>query len=79
MVKPVSAYLDIAAEIKRRHPDYLLACYHVSGEYAMICSAAEQGLIDKKRVVLEFMESFSRAGIDLIITYFVPELLEWLE
>jgi porphobilinogen synthase len=44
----------------------------------MICLAAQAGVIDKKRVVLEFMESFTRAGIDMIITYFTPELLEWL-
>lgn len=46
MVKPISAYLDIAAEIKRRHPDILLACYHVSGEYAMLLSGVEKGLFD---------------------------------
>jgi len=38
----------------------------------MICKSAEFGLIDKKRVVLEYMESFKRAGVDIIITYFTP-------
>jgi porphobilinogen synthase len=46
MVKPISAYLDIAAEIKRRHPDVLLACYHVSGEYSMLLAGVEKGLFD---------------------------------
>ncbi|CAD8165915.1 unnamed protein product [Paramecium octaurelia] len=79
MVKPITAYLDIAAEIKRRHPDTLLACYHVSGEYSMIHAGAEKKLFDLKRVVLEYMEGFVRTGIDIIITYFTPELLDWLE
>ncbi len=78
MVKPISAYLDIAAELKNRF-NVPLACYHVSGEYAMICFAAEHGAVDKKGVVLEYMRSFRRAGIDMIITYFVPELLDWLK
>ena len=55
-----------------------MACYHVSGEYAQICFAAEKGACDKKKVVLEYMRCFQRAGIDIIITYFVPELLVWL-
>ena len=78
MVKPISAYLDVAYEIKQRFPYAITACYQVSGEYAMICNAADAGLVDKKRVVLEYMTSFTRAGIDVIITYFTPELLEWL-
>lgn len=79
MVKPITAYLDIAAEIKRRHPDIMLACYHVSGEYSMIHAGVEKGLFDLKRLVLEYMEGFIRSGIDIIITYFTPELLDWLE
>lgn len=44
----------------------------------MLCLAADNGLFDKKRIVLEYMESFRRAGCDIIITYFVPELLDWI-
>lgn len=78
MVKPISTYLDIANEIKRRF-NPTLAAYHVSGEYAMICFAAQNGACDKKKVVLEAMRCFKRAGVDIIITYFVPELLDWLK
>lgn len=45
----------------------------------MIHAGAEKGLFDLKRLVLEYMEGFVRAGIDIIITYFTPELLDWLE
>jgi len=78
MVKPISAYLDIVSEIKRKF-DCIVSCYQVSGEYSMIYFAAKAGAIDKKRVVLEYVTSFRRAGVDAIITYFVPELLEWLQ
>lgn len=78
MVKPISAYLDVVRDIKNQHPDVTLACYHVSGEYSMICLAAHHNLIDKKRVVLEYFESFVRAGCDIIISYFTPEVLDWL-
>lgn len=78
MVKPISAYLDIVSEIKRKF-DCVVSCYQVSGEYAMIYFADKAGAVDKKRVVLEYITSFRRAGVDAIITYFVPELLVWLK
>ena len=78
MVKPITAYLDIVCEIKKKF-DCVVSCYQTSGEYAMIYFAAQAGAIDKKRVVLEYMTSFKRAGVDIIITYFVPELLKWLK
>ncbi|EAR84688.1 delta-aminolevulinic acid dehydratase (macronuclear) [Tetrahymena thermophila SB210] len=78
MVKPITTYLDIVKEIKQRF-NPIMACYHVSGEYAMVCFAAQNGACDKKKVVLETMRSFRRAGIDIIITYFTPELLDWVK
>ncbi|EGR29745.1 hypothetical protein IMG5_149280 [Ichthyophthirius multifiliis] len=78
MVKPISSYLDVARAIKDKF-NPIMACYHVSGEYSMICFAAERGACDKKKVVLENMRCFQRAGINIIITYFVPELLEWIK
>lgn len=78
MVKPISAYMDIVSEIKRKF-ECIVSCYQVSGEYSMIYFADKAGAIDKKRVVLEYVTSFRRAGVDVIITYFVPELLEWLK
>jgi porphobilinogen synthase len=77
MVKPGLPYLDILAQL-RRDSDLPLAAYHVSGEYAMIKAASERGWIDERAVVLESMLAFRRAGADLIITYFAPDVARWL-
>ncbi|HEY9033968.1 MAG TPA: porphobilinogen synthase [Pseudomonadales bacterium] len=77
MVKPGLAYLDVLADI-RRHTLRPLAVYHVSGEYAMIKAAASAGVIDEKAVVLETMLAFKRAGADLIISYYAPQIADWL-
>jgi len=69
MVKPALAYLDIICQIKQ-HTNLPVAAYNVSGEYAMIKAAAEQGWIDEKKVILETLTSMKRAGADLILTYF---------
>ncbi len=73
MVKPALAYLDIICQIKQR-THLPVAAYNVSGEYAMIKAAAEQGWIDEKKVVLETLTSMKRAGADLILTYFAKEV-----
>lgn len=52
MVKPITTYLDIVSEIKRKH-NCVVAAYNVSGEYAMVVHAAKAGAVDKKSVVLE--------------------------
>ncbi|MEB3180794.1 MAG: porphobilinogen synthase [Nostocaceae cyanobacterium] len=73
MVKPALAYLDIILQVK----DYThlpVAAYNVSGEYAMIKAAAENGWIDEKKVILETLTSIKRAGADLILTYFAKEV-----
>lgn len=75
MVKPALAYLDIMADI-RRNSLLPLAAYQVSGEYAMIRMAAQQGVIDEAAVIRETLGSMRRAGADLIMTYFAPQLLE---
>ena len=75
MVKPALAYLDIMADI-RRNSLLPLVAYQVSGEYAMIKFAAQQGVIDEYAVVRETLGSMRRAGADLIMTYFAPQLLE---
>ena len=77
MVKPGIAYLDVLADI-RRHSTRPLAVYQVSGEYAMIKTAAAAGLADEKALVLENMLAFKRAGADLIITYFAEDIIRWL-
>lgn len=77
MVKPALAYLDVARRIKDRF-QVPLAAYNVSGEYAMVKAAAERGWIDEKRVVLETLTGFKRAGIDFIFTYHALDAARWL-
>ena len=68
MVKPALAYLDIARRVKETF-GVPVAAYNVSGEYAMVKAAALRGWIDERRIVLETLTGFKRAGIDMIITY----------
>ena len=77
MVKPALAYMDIIREVKNA-THLPLAVYNVSGEYAMVKAAAEKGWIDEKRVVLETMLGFKRAGADLILTYHALDVARWL-
>jgi len=77
MVKPALAYMDIIREVKDA-TQLPLAVYNVSGEYAMVKAAAANGWIDEKRVVLETMLGFKRAGADLILTYHARDVARWL-
>ncbi|MFQ5356051.1 MAG: porphobilinogen synthase [Mariprofundaceae bacterium] len=77
MVKPALAYMDIIRDVKAA-TCLPLAAYNVSGEYAMIKAAAQQGWIDEKRLVLETMTSLKRAGADLIISYHAMDVAQWL-
>lgn len=72
MVKPALAYLDVIHQAKKEY-NMPTAAYNVSGEYAMIKLAAEKGLIDGKRMMLETLTSIKRAGADIIISYFAEE------
>lgn len=77
MVKPALAYQDVtrrAFETFNRP----LCVYNVSGEYAMVKAAAEKGWIDEKRIVMETMLSFKRAGAKMIITYHALDVAKWL-
>jgi porphobilinogen synthase len=76
MVKPATFYLDVLSDI--RSLGLPVAAYHVSGEYAMIKAAAQNGWIDEEKVVMEAMTSIKRAGADLIITYYARDILRWL-
>lgn len=78
MVKPALGYQDIIYRIKKELK-FPLACYSVSGEYAMIKTAALKGYLDEKKVVLEALTGFKRAGADLIITYYAQEVAKWLK
>ncbi|PHQ67511.1 MAG: porphobilinogen synthase [Robiginitomaculum sp.] len=72
MVKPALSYLDIISDLKAEF-DQPIACYNVSGEYAMIKAAEKQGWIDGPRVMMESLLSMKRAGADIIITYFAKD------
>jgi len=78
MVKPALAYLDIICRIKQR-TNLPVAAYNVSGEYAMIKAAAQQGWIDEGKVILETLTSIKRAGADLILTYFAKDVAARLQ
>ena len=73
MVKPALSYLDIIRDLKNNF-DRPIACYNVSGEYAMIKSAAEKGWVDGDKIMMESLLSMKRAGADIIITYFAKEV-----
>ncbi len=72
MVKPAGAYLDIVKMVREEF-DLPVAAYHVSGEYAMIKAAAQNGWIDEQRVMMETLTSIKRAGADIILTYYARE------
>ena len=73
LVKPAMSYLDVVAGV-RAHSNLPLAAYSVSGEYSLIKLAAKQGLIDEYNIMCETAVSVFRAGADMLITYFAPEL-----
>jgi len=77
MVKPALSYLDIIRDLKNNF-DRPIACYNVSGEYAMIKAADEKGWIDGEKVMMESLLSMKRAGADIIITYFAKEVAKIL-
>ena len=72
MVKPGMPYLDIVRRVKEAFlvPTYV---YQVSGEYAMLCAAAQNGWLDRPRVIMESLLAFKRAGADGVLTYFARE------
>jgi porphobilinogen synthase len=77
MIKPGLPYLDIVRRVKDRFgaPTYV---YQVSGEYAMLMAAAQNGWLDERAVILESLTSIKRAGADGILTYFARRAAEWL-
>ena len=77
MVKPALAYLDIICRAKQEF-DLPIAAYNVSGEYSMIKAAAQLGWLDEEKAMIESLTSIKRAGADIIITYFAPEMAKLL-
>jgi porphobilinogen synthase len=77
MVKPALAYLDIIYRARQEF-DLPLAAYNVSGEYSMIKAAAQMGWLDEEKAMVESLTSIKRAGADIIITYFAPQMAKLL-
>jgi porphobilinogen synthase len=78
MVKPALPYLDIIRAVRERF-DVPVGAYNVSGEYAMVKAAAQNGWIEEKRVVLEILTGIQRAGADIILTYHAKDAARWLK
>lgn len=79
IIKPSTFYLDIVKEASVICRDFPLCVYQVSGEFAMLHAAAEKGVVDLKAIAFESHHGYLRAGARLIISYFTPEFLEWLD
>ncbi len=78
MIKPGMPYLDIVRRVKDEFgaPTYV---YQVSGEYAMLMAAAQNGWLDEKAVIMESLLGFKRAGADGVLTYFAKRVAQWLK
>ena len=79
MVKPAGSYLDMVSSAKEIGQGVPVAAYQVSGEYAMIHAAAAVGVFDLKAAAFETSEAILRAGAILIVSYFTPAFLGWLD
>jgi porphobilinogen synthase len=77
MVKPAGAYLDVIRTVRERY-ELPLAAYQVSGEFAMIKAAAQNGWLDERRAALESLLAIRRAGADMIITYYAKDAARWI-
>ncbi|MGE7666169.1 porphobilinogen synthase [Ureibacillus composti] len=78
IIKPALAYLDIIRDVRNNY-NLPIVAYNVSGEYAMVKAAAQNGWIDEKSVVLESLLGMKRAGADMILTYHAKDVARWLE
>lgn len=77
IVKPSLSYLDIMRDVKN-NTNLPVVAYNVSGEYAMVKAAAQNGWIDEEKIVIEMLTSMKRAGATLIITYFAKDVSKYL-
>jgi porphobilinogen synthase len=78
LVKPALPYLDVIRAVRERF-DVPVGAYNVSGEYAMVKAAAQNGWLDEKRVVVELLTGIQRAGADIILTYHAKDAAKWLK
>jgi len=78
MIKPAGPYLDVIRAV-REAVEVPVVAYQVSGEYSLIKAAGERGWIDERAAAFETLTGIRRAGADLIITYFAPDMCQWLK
>ncbi|MFP3854130.1 MAG: porphobilinogen synthase [Anaerolineales bacterium] len=78
MVKPALPYLDVLGKLSERFPEIPLAAYQVSGEYAMLKAAGQNGWLDERAAALESLIAIKRAGASFILTYYAKEAAHWL-
>jgi len=78
MVKPALSYLDVIRAVAESSP-VPVAAYNISGEYAMVETAAANGWVDRAATILEVLTSIRRAGSDMILTYWATEAAQWLD
>ena len=78
MVKPAGPYLDVIRKVKEKF-GMPTAAYQVSGEYAMIKAAGQNGWIDEERVMIESLTAIKRAGADMFLTYFAKDVARWID
>ena len=78
MVKPALAYLDIVRMVRDRFEGVPIAAYNVSGEFSMVKAATERGWIDEKAIVMESLTAITRAGANIILTYWAKDVAKWL-
>ena len=78
MVKPAGPYLDVIYRVKQKF-GMPTAAYQVSGEYAMIKAAGQNGWIDEERVMIESLIAIKRAGADMFLTYFAKDAAMWID
>lgn len=78
MVKPALPYLDVIGQVRQAF-HVPIGAYNVSGEYAMVKAAAQNGWLDERRVVLEILTGIQRAGADFVLTYHAKDLARWLK
>ncbi len=79
IVKPALSNLDLIYRLKQQYPTISIAAYQVSGEYAMIKTAAENNLLDEQMLMMETLNSIKRAGADMILTYYALQAASFLK
>jgi porphobilinogen synthase len=79
MVKPALGYLDVVRAVREQFPELPLGAYNVSGEYAMVKAAAQNGWLDERAATLEVLTAIRRAGADLVVTYHAKDAAAWLQ